>query len=109
MNQLPQSKSALNILLLSFVLILVSVSIGEASHPVRSPGATPAYRAGNTARASAVAGWQYPVNPYTPGSYANRSFYCCTNPHLGEDEAQPEGTEVRSIGPGTIKFYGPAG
>ena len=60
------------------------------------------------AQPQGISQWQYPVNPYVPGSYAHRSFYCCSNPHLGEDEAQPAGTPVRPIGTGVIKVYRPA-
>jgi PKD repeat protein len=52
--------------------------------------------------------WQYPVLPYIAGSYANRTFYCCPGNlgrHLGEDEEWVEGTAIRAIGPGKIKFY----
>ena len=53
--------------------------------------------------------WQYPVSPYVPGSYDNRYFNCCPdNRHLGEDIKADAGTAIRSIGPGVIKFYGPA-
>ncbi len=51
--------------------------------------------------------WDYPVSPYTPGSYAGRTFYVDGN-HLGEDEDLSEGTPVRSIGAGYIKKYGSA-
>jgi len=51
--------------------------------------------------------WQYPVTPYTPGSYAGRSFYFDNN-HLGEDIELTEGTPIRSIGSGVIKYYSAA-
>jgi len=48
----------------------------------------------------------YPVEPYVPGSYNGRSFFYDQN-HLGEDEALPEKTAIKAIGPGEIKKYGP--
>jgi murein DD-endopeptidase MepM/ murein hydrolase activator NlpD len=50
--------------------------------------------------------YEYPVLPYTPGSYNGRSFYY-DGDHLGEDIQLSEGTPIEAIGPGTIKFYGP--
>ena len=72
--------------------------------------------ADSTARAFNVAvqsvGWQFPVMPYAPGSYANRTFFCCPGGalgrHLGEDVALAEGTPIRAAGPGVIKVYGSA-
>ncbi|MES0336205.1 MAG: M23 family metallopeptidase [Candidatus Magnetobacterium sp. LHC-1] len=48
--------------------------------------------------------WDYPVSPYTPGSYGGRTFYYDSN-HLGEDVYLSEATPVRSIGAGYIKEY----
>jgi murein DD-endopeptidase MepM/ murein hydrolase activator NlpD len=55
----------------------------------------------------ASAQYGYPVTPYQPGSYAGRSFFY-DRVHLGEDEQEPEETPIVSIGPGVVKFYGPA-
>ena len=53
----------------------------------------------------ARAQWGYPITPYVPGSYANRTL---SGNHLGEDVTDPargavkgtSGAAVRAIGPG---------
>ncbi len=60
-----------------------------------------------SASSSAADGWEHPVWPYVPGSYDGRSFYY-DGDHLGEDIDLAEGTAVRAIGDGIIKYYGPS-
>lgn len=56
----------------------------------------------------------YPVSPYTPGSYNGRSFFFTEKPaayhdgyegHLGEDINLPEGAAIRAIADGKIVQY----
>lgn len=48
--------------------------------------------------------YQFPVTPYSPGSYNRRSFYY-DNTHLGEDIDLAEGTAIHAIADGKIIEY----
>lgn len=95
---------------LALLLFGVAMLLPSANRPVQPNDA--AFVMPSFPNALAAGAFQYPVSPYTPGSYENRTFFCCAGSvngrHLGEDVALAEGTPIRAIGPGIIKVYGAA-
>jgi len=103
------SKRRVAITLPAFILIVIGLlnTINRSGEILAQEQSTNAM--GSTTQLAVATGWQYPVSPYNPGSYAGRTFFCCAGSangrHLGEDEAEVEGTPIRAIASGVIKIY----